>query len=70
MNAREHAEHASRLAESATECHDDERRSYGIELAELAQAHALTSLALSALAPRRGGEHRSLIDELSPGAAG
>lgn len=66
MNAAEHAEMAAGLAESAQANHDDDARTLGLEQAQLAQAHALTSIALSLqtdhallaeLAPSQGEPH-------------
>lgn len=47
MNAREHAQQASYVADQATVAYDDSRWERSEALAQLAQAHALTSLALT-----------------------
>lgn len=47
MNAREHSELAAHLTEQAQTHFDDEQRRLAHQTATLAQAHALTSIALS-----------------------
>lgn len=62
MNAREHADTASHLAEQATEHTDNP--AFATDLAAQAQAHALTSIALSLAA----ATDRAAIAELTGGS--
>lgn len=64
MNAREHADAAVQLTEQAQRCHDDDLDFDASEPAALAQAHALTSIALSLVA----ATDRAAIAEFTGGS--
>ena len=69
MNARDHAAIASTMAEEAQGSFDNDLASVGVAQAAMAQAHALTSVALSLAFPevavRDEEVDRGLLDELT-----